>query len=113
MGLCHRCRRISIHASAKEATGVDDVHDLDFDISIHASAKEATTKLQQDIDYKSISIHASAKEATDIFCRYVCFYFYFNSRFREGSDYYGSQHGRKRKEFQFTLPRRKRQGKEG
>ena len=80
------CKKISIHASAKEATlFIDVIHALHvfqstpprrrrrFDpnkkwggtwISIHASAKEATGYGWSAGDAKNISIHASAKEAT-------------------------------------------------
>ena len=77
---------ISIHASAKEATGVGYVVPPGRQISIHASAKEATcraigglyyqyfnprlreggdTRLAQIFFIVFISIHASAKEATE------------------------------------------------
>ena len=38
-------QQISIHASAKEATGISEISICDhYEISIHASAKEATRK---------------------------------------------------------------------
>ena len=57
--------RISIHASAREATGhVYHVKMGVCGISIHASAREATEN-NLDICVKvAISIHASAREAT-------------------------------------------------
>ena len=79
--------KISIHASAKEATSLHmliHLSYLDFNprlreggdalrnsithqtdlISIHASAKEATKSTTATTAAKKISIHASAKEAT-------------------------------------------------
>ena len=57
--------RISIHASAREATTLAAAR-LNFCcISIHASAREATEPYTNRYDRKRISIHASAKEATD------------------------------------------------
>ena len=79
--------KISIHASAKEATSLHmliHLSYLDFNprlreggdalrnsithqtdlISIHASAKEATKSTSATTAAKKISIHASAKEAT-------------------------------------------------
>ena len=101
--------KISIHASAKEATSLHmliHLSYLDFNprlreggdalrnsithqtdlISIHASAKEATMVGCIYRHFKGISIHASAKEATRIKpdCRGV--YQYFNPRLREGGD---------------------------
>ena len=80
------CKKISIHASAKEATlFIDVIHALHVfqstpprrrrqchaflaplsrAISIHASAKEATYMGLSQQYIKDISIHASAKEAT-------------------------------------------------
>ena len=101
--------KISIHASAKEATGLSIAflyqlmyfnprlreggdgfpHAIKFSfrISIHASAKEATIKAYRLVDNKlNISIHASAKEAT---CHHLCRIYYqtnFNPRLREGGD---------------------------
>ena len=99
--------KISIHASAKEAT-MGTVNKEKFTkISIHASAKEATLRDLCTNSHIIISIHASAKEAT----RMALFYFlsllfqstpprrrrqinrpleilipYFNPRLREGGD---------------------------
>ena len=58
------CKKISIHASAKEATTVPLALSFALIISIHASAKEATKTKEYYIDILEISIHASAKEAT-------------------------------------------------
>mgnify|MGYP003101866722 CR=1 FL=1 len=56
--------KISIHASAKEAT-MGTVNKEKFTkISIHASAKEATLRDLCTNSHIIISIHASAKEAT-------------------------------------------------
>ena len=56
--------RISIHASAKEATRHTFPAPLSRAISIHASAKEATSDTTCLTPARWISIHASAKEAT-------------------------------------------------
>ena len=80
------CKKISIHASAKEATDNVPKNTMELKISIHASAKEATQRVwtmarteyfnprlreggDRQIDKcrpdtYPISIHASAKEAT-------------------------------------------------
>ena len=59
--------RISIHASAREATTLAAAR-LNFCcISIHASAREATEPYTNRYDRKRISIHASAREATQAF----------------------------------------------
>ena len=59
---------ISIHASAKEATGLFHTSKGYITISIHASAKEATRSVENVIAIAKISIHASAKEATATYC---------------------------------------------
>ena len=56
--------RVSIHASAKEATPERVVPQHLTDVSIHASAKEATAIGRACGDGDGVSIHASAKEAT-------------------------------------------------
>ena len=42
MHVVHIPKKISIHASAKEATLISNADGMTDDISIHASAKEAT-----------------------------------------------------------------------
>ena len=59
---------ISIHASAKEATHMVIKGARTIAISIHASAKEATRQARQVGLVLFISIHASAKEATATYC---------------------------------------------
>ena len=65
--------KVSIHASAREATGrrVDEVAHMR--VSIHASAREATSGhgLADDV-LDPVSIHASAREATGLACPYAC-----------------------------------------
>ena len=100
--------RISIHASAKEATRASTPYCTIFIISIHASAKEATAnnisfiiyfqfqstpprrrRLLLDLDlngYDLISIHASAKEATANYGWSIAVINDFNPRLREGGD---------------------------
>ena len=55
-------------------------------ISIHASAKEATAHEKTIIDFDSISIHASAKEATQWSNDTYLLLEDFNPRLREGGD---------------------------
>ena len=56
--------RVSIHASAREATLVDDLRLAVVPVSIHASAREATHRLNVEPGVIPVSIHASAREAT-------------------------------------------------
>ena len=57
-------RKISIHASTREATmGVAKAF-LDLGISIHASTREATSGSGWRVRVEGISIHASTREAT-------------------------------------------------
>ena len=59
-----RRNRVSIHASAREATVVSPGHFLSIEVSIHASAREAT-RGKASLPYcYTVSIHASAREAT-------------------------------------------------
>ena len=62
-GFCH-FPKISIHASAREATNVICRAARDHVISIHASAREATCHALCKSYALHISIHASAREAT-------------------------------------------------
>ena len=55
---------ISIHASAREATLSVSVPVRQIQISIHASAREATKLLETKTQIWNISIHASVREAT-------------------------------------------------
>ena len=122
--------KISIHASAKEATVSVVPSALITDISIHASAKEATRgkkgqkwflKFQSTpprrrrhhllvavVLFLHISIHASAKEATVLILAAHFVTFYFNPRLREGGDLRQPESLTAR-EFQSTPPRRRRQ----
>ena len=126
--------RISIHASAKEATlsrksvvllytdfnprlreGGDGEAPFfilcDEIISIHASAKEATVITQlKEVPADSISIHASAKEATfSAVISHNCF-IDFNPRLREGGD--GSTGRFDQRCFQYFNPRLREGGDE-
>ena len=56
--------KISIHASAREATAPPGDTDDALNISIHASAREATCSCCRRGHVAVISIHASAREAT-------------------------------------------------
>ena len=100
--------RISIHASAREATLTSELltnHYIYFNprlreggdpfefkgsgilvISIHASAREATDADVSLPGTAYISIHASAREATALSCRLCRTHRYFNPRLREGGD---------------------------
>ena len=77
---------ISIHASAREATGELAVTWLYNYISIHASAREATGELAVTWLYNYISIHASAREATPNSEYGIMMHIDFNPRLREGGD---------------------------
>ena len=81
--------RISIHASAREATKTVAAETRKhIKISIHASAREATTYKFIYPEIFSISIHASAREATVTGYMIYKSGYYFNPRFREGSDFF-------------------------
>ncbi len=56
--------KVSIHASAREATASADTQRPAACVSIHASAREATFGVCDDANYDVVSIHASAREAT-------------------------------------------------
>ena len=56
---------VSIHASAREATGrLRKMGPPVYPVSIHASAREATIPVKRDAFKQWVSIHASAREAT-------------------------------------------------
>ena len=78
--------KVSIHASAREATAGWARDGLTDDVSIHASAREATALAQGTAQGIAVSIHASAREATEN--RMVITYLLigFNPRLREGGD---------------------------
>ena len=57
---------VSIHASAREATGSFCCPACRTNVSIHASAREATLPGRNHGQGKRVSIHASAREATQI-----------------------------------------------
>ena len=57
-------KRVSIHASAREATGRQAVKIVHHPVSIHASAREATRLRHRAPTPWRVSIHASAREAT-------------------------------------------------
>ena len=78
--------RISIHASAGEATRCMCKCQALIHISIHASAGEATTERVIGSFSRSISIHASAGEATLLFLRKLRNVPHFNPRLRRGGD---------------------------
>ncbi len=56
--------RVSIHASAREATTLIARTGGITGVSIHASAREATCQDQSHSQIPRVSIHASAREAT-------------------------------------------------
>ena len=79
-------QKISIHAPAKGATGINEINGILEGISIHAPAKGATViSLPSDPGYY-ISIHAPAKGATDKSNAAALRWLHFNPRSREGSD---------------------------
>jgi len=56
--------KVSIHASAREATKIRSKTYQGIAVSIHASAREATIKTARSGKEWGVSIHASAREAT-------------------------------------------------
>jgi len=78
--------KISIHASARDATGVALPTKIDLIISIHASARDATDFSVLMPDMIFISIHASARDATPRYYYNNYGRIYFNPRIREGCD---------------------------
>ena len=84
--MAYRTKVISIHASAREATGRPGHRRRLSEISIHASAREATRKEWMCRQILYISIHASAREATIGKAILTLQMFYFNPRLREGGD---------------------------
>ena len=59
---------------------------VEFEISIHASAKDATGRQKRLHRGETISIHASAKDATVTQKEFLAFENDFNPRIREGCD---------------------------
>jgi len=78
--------RVSIHASAREATARKPLPEPHHRVSIHASAREATPLGGGCIQHRSVSIHASAREATGWTLRTGRPLQCFNPRLREGGD---------------------------
>ncbi len=65
MDPCSRIlKRVSIHASAREATADLTILRTRLSVSIHASAREATPAAEEAAALMKVSIHASAREAT-------------------------------------------------
>ena len=60
----HQNIKVSIHASAKDATVPSKTNEAANYVSIHASAKDATQDYLSPASLKMVSIHASAKDAT-------------------------------------------------
>ena len=78
---------ISIHASAKEATGTTHIRCYRLADDFNPRLREGGDHLFNDNTPSiSISIHASAKEATFAQNIISCFHFDFNPRLREGGD---------------------------
>ena len=99
---------ISIHASAREATGADCKGRAGHCISIHASAREATIRGDHPQQRYSISIHASAREATGGERMNAYTPYDFNPRLREGGDRFLYEGKGMVDEFQSTPPRGRR-----
>ena len=55
---------VSIHASVKDATGVNQLNIKMIIVSIHASVKDATFVSPVATNSTLVSIHASVKDAT-------------------------------------------------
>ncbi len=77
---------VSIHASAREATGCGRFRLRVGRVSIHASAREATGCERRFPALTMVSIHASAREATFVSCTSLCGCRSFDPRLREGGD---------------------------
>ena len=82
-------------------------HTYDSRISIHASAKEATPSISVSPSTEDISIHASAKEATRAILDALTAQ-NFNPRLREGGDKLAGRFQDVTGIFQSTPPRRRR-----
>ena len=78
--------RVSIHASARDATRCFGSLQPLYDVSIHASARDATKNLTCFINRFFVSIHASARDATSCHSQQVRRFPRFNPRVREGRD---------------------------
>ena len=78
--------RVSIHASAWEATIAEVCETTEPAVSIHASAWEATRECDQIAVKPTVSIHASAWEATSRKLPEGAFRASFNPRLRVGGD---------------------------
>ena len=117
--------RVSIHASAREATLLASKANPDIDpfqstpphgrrrraahpdgyrphVSIHASAREATMAVHDEVQRFLVSIHASAREATMDGARGGPLYQGFNPRLRTGGDRDWHSSGSISPEFQST-----------
>ena len=80
------CKKISIHASAKEATLLRRMRERDSTISIHASAKEATVGDAR-CSILRCNFNPRLREGGDhLIQRFSHHYHYFNPRLREGGD---------------------------
>ncbi len=84
--LVHLDLDVSIHASAREATGRRRTCKSLHKVSIHASAREATTTSKSFGCAIRVSIHASAREATVLLPSIFTAPFGFNPRLRTGGD---------------------------
>ena len=104
--LMHR-HVVSIHASARDATGADDRIQSRRAVSIHASARDATDIVAPDTPLLLVSIHASARDATQRRGNLLS-QSSFNPRVREGRDPTALYMWRSHK-FQSTRPRGTRQ----
>ena len=60
----HRVLPVSIHASARDATGSVSIPSILSIVSIHASARDATGSVSIPSILSIVSIHASARDAT-------------------------------------------------
>ena len=61
---CDPLKRVSIHASVKDATDSVLPKWLTYRVSIHASVKDATSDGSISVFCDEVSIHASVKDAT-------------------------------------------------
>ena len=88
--ICKRCDdhigyqpiyiKVSIHASVKDATELNQFRGFSYKVSIHASVKDATNISIINSLISAVSIHASVKDATVMLLRVLIILLCFNPR---------------------------------
>ena len=111
-GVRRRCQtprrnrlRVSIHAPARGATGLNNLKATAYPVSIHAPARGAT-RLFACGTQTLVGFNSRTREGCDIGCdAAICALESFNSRTREGCDQARLRGDEKTAKFQFTHPR--------